>query len=64
MQKMACILVILPSTHSPTGILMQREDYILGQLFLAHVQSKKIKGLYRKGLWTDSKRKNHTLSIS
>jgi hypothetical protein len=27
--KMSCILVILPSTHSPTGILMQREDYIL-----------------------------------
>ena len=23
--KMACILVILPSTHSPTGILMQRK---------------------------------------
>jgi hypothetical protein len=27
--KMACILVILPSTHSPTGILRQRQDYIL-----------------------------------
>ena len=26
--KMAYILVILPSTISPTGILMQREDYI------------------------------------
>ena len=25
--KSDCILVILPSTHSPTGLIMQREDY-------------------------------------
>jgi hypothetical protein len=41
--KMACILVILPSTYSPTGILMQREDYILEWIFLAYRQSKKLK---------------------
>jgi hypothetical protein len=41
--KMACILVILPSNHFPTGILMQREDYILECIFLAHNQSKKLK---------------------
>ena len=40
---MACILVILPSTHSPTGILMQREDYILEWIFLAHKVRKKLK---------------------
>ena len=40
---MACILVILPSTHSPTGILMQREDYVLEWIFLAHKQGKKLK---------------------
>lgn len=46
--KMACILVILPSTHSPTGILMQREDYILEWIFLAHKQSKKLKTYIEK----------------
>ena len=40
---MACILVILPSTHSPTGMLMQMEDYILEWIFLAHKQGKKLK---------------------
>jgi hypothetical protein len=40
---MVCILVILPSIHSPTGILMQMEDYILEWIFLAHKQSKKLK---------------------
>jgi hypothetical protein len=40
---MACILVILPSTHSPTEILMQREDYILEWIFLAHKVRKKLK---------------------
>ena len=48
--KMACILVILPSTHSPTGILMQREDYILEWIFLAHKQSKKLKLTLKKSL--------------
>lgn len=46
--KMACVLVILPSTHSPTGILMQREDYILEWIFLAHKQSKKLKTYIEK----------------
>ena len=31
--KIACILIILPSTHSPIGILMQREDYMLEWIF-------------------------------
>ncbi|OPX54025.1 hypothetical protein BTE48_16405 [Oceanospirillum multiglobuliferum] len=38
--KLDCILVILPSRHSPTGILMQRED-ILEWIFLPHKLSKK-----------------------
>jgi hypothetical protein len=40
--KMACILVILRSTHSPTEILMKREYYILEGIPLAHKQSKKL----------------------
>ena len=48
--KMACILVILPSTYSPTGILLQREDYILEWIFLAHKQSKKLKTTLRRSL--------------
>lgn len=40
---MACILVILPCTHSHTGMLMQMEDYILEWIFLAHKQGKKLK---------------------
>ena len=39
---MACILVILPSTHPHTGMLMQMEDYILEWIFLAHKQGKKL----------------------
>ena len=39
--KLDCILVILPSTHSPTGLIMQREDSIMEWIFLAHKQSKK-----------------------
>ena len=31
-----CILVMLPSKFSPTGILMQREDIILEWIFLPH----------------------------
>ncbi|KAL6087981.1 hypothetical protein STEG23_022841, partial [Scotinomys teguina] len=41
--KLDCILVILPSRHSPTGILMQREDIILEWIFLPNKQSKKLK---------------------
>lgn len=41
--KMACTLVTLPSTHSPTGILKQREGYILEWIFLTHKQRKKLK---------------------
>ena len=40
---MPCILVILPCTHSHTGMLMQMEDYILEWIFLAHKQGKKLK---------------------
>lgn len=40
---MVCILVILPSSHSPTEILMQSKDYILKWIFLTHKHSKKLK---------------------
>ena len=33
--KLDCIFVILPKSHS-TGLIMQREDSILEQIFLAH----------------------------
>lgn len=33
-----CILVILPLTHSSTGILKQSEDNVLEWIFLAHKQ--------------------------
>lgn len=49
------------STHSPTGILMQKD--ILEWVSLAYKQSKKIKDLCRK-FWIDSERKNKTSSIS
>lgn len=41
--KFNCILVITPSRESPSRILMQREDIILGWIFLLHKQSKKLK---------------------
>ncbi|KAL6044970.1 hypothetical protein STEG23_011887 [Scotinomys teguina] len=41
--ELKCILVILPSRHSPTGILMQREDVILEWIFLPHKPNKKLK---------------------
>jgi hypothetical protein len=34
--KYACILVILPSIHSPTELIMQTEDSIMEWIFLAH----------------------------
>jgi hypothetical protein len=40
---MASILVILPSTHSSTGILVQQNDCILEWIFLAQNQNKKLK---------------------
>ncbi|KAL6091369.1 hypothetical protein STEG23_030322 [Scotinomys teguina] len=46
--KLDCILVILPSRHSPTGILMQREDIILKWIFLPNKQSKKLKTYVEK----------------
>ncbi|KAL6088743.1 hypothetical protein STEG23_001901 [Scotinomys teguina] len=46
--KLDCILVILPSRHSPTGILMQREDIILEWIFLPNKQSKKLKTYVEK----------------
>lgn len=46
--KRARILVILPSTHLPTGILMQKEDCVLEWIFLARKQNKN-QNLYRKG---------------
>ena len=44
--KYACILVILPSIHSPTELIMQTEDSIMEWIFLAHKQSKKIRSYY------------------
>ncbi|KAL6066208.1 hypothetical protein STEG23_016757 [Scotinomys teguina] len=41
--ELKCILVILPSRHSPTGILMQREDVILEWIFLPCKPNKKLK---------------------
>ena len=38
--KLACILVILPSIHSPTGLNMQREDSFMEWIFLACKLSK------------------------
>ncbi|KAL6059591.1 hypothetical protein STEG23_036254 [Scotinomys teguina] len=46
--ELKCILVILPSRHSPTGILMQREDVILEWIFLPHKPSKKLKTYIEK----------------
>ncbi|KAL6092030.1 hypothetical protein STEG23_026833, partial [Scotinomys teguina] len=46
--ELKCILVILPSRHSPTGILMQREDVILEWIFLPHKPNKKLKTYIEK----------------
>ena len=39
--KLDSILVILPSIHSRTGLIMQREGSIVEWIFLAHKQSEK-----------------------
>lgn len=44
--KLDCILVILPSTHSPTEILIQREDILKVDSFSTY-QNKKMKDLCR-----------------
>ena len=62
--KMACTLVILTSTHSLRGILMQREDYILEWIFLAHNQSKKLKTYIEKVSELILKGKSETLTSS
>ncbi|KAL6032137.1 hypothetical protein STEG23_006898 [Scotinomys teguina] len=46
--ELKCILVILPSRHSPTGILMQREDVILEWIFLPCKPNKKLKTYIEK----------------
>ncbi|KAL6037597.1 hypothetical protein STEG23_004916 [Scotinomys teguina] len=46
--ELKCILVILPSRHSPTGILMQREDVILEWIFLPYKPNKKLKTYIEK----------------
>ncbi|KAL6062608.1 hypothetical protein STEG23_004222, partial [Scotinomys teguina] len=46
--ELKCILVILPSRHSPTGILMQREDIILEWIFLPCKSNKKLKTYIEK----------------
>ncbi|KAL6072225.1 hypothetical protein STEG23_038050 [Scotinomys teguina] len=43
-----CILVILPSRHSTTGILMQSEDVILEWIFLPCKPNKKLKTYIEK----------------
>ena len=46
--NLSCILVILPSRISPTGILMQREDIILEWIFIPNKPSKKLKTYVEK----------------
>ncbi|KAL6084356.1 hypothetical protein STEG23_031659, partial [Scotinomys teguina] len=46
--ELKCILVILPYRHSPTGILMQREDVILEWIFLPRKPNKKLKTYIEK----------------
>ncbi|KAL6043499.1 hypothetical protein STEG23_013971, partial [Scotinomys teguina] len=46
--ELKCILVILPSRHSPTGILIQREDVILEWIFLPCKPNKKLKTYIEK----------------
>ncbi|KAL6034032.1 hypothetical protein STEG23_014676, partial [Scotinomys teguina] len=46
--ELKCILVILPSRHSLTGILMQREDVILEWIFLPCKPNKKLKTYIEK----------------
>ena len=46
--NLRCILLILPSRISPTGILMQREDTILEWIFSPHKPSKKLKTYVEK----------------
>lgn len=41
--KHAYILVILPSIHSTTGLIMQRKNWIMEWIFLAHKKSKNLK---------------------
>jgi hypothetical protein len=41
-------LLILPSTSSPVGLIMQREDSIMEWIFLAHKQGKKLKTYIEK----------------
>ena len=41
--ELSCILVILPSKISPTGILMLRDDIVLEWIFLPHKPSKDLK---------------------
>lgn len=41
-------LVILLSSDSPTGLIMQREDSIMEWIFLAHKQNKKLKTYVEK----------------
>ena len=48
--ELDCILVILPSKISPTGILMHRDDIILEWIFLPHKPSKKLKTYVEKSL--------------
>ena len=45
-----CILVILPPTIFPRGILMQRDDIILEWIFLPYKPSKNNKNLHGKSL--------------
>ncbi|KAL6034566.1 hypothetical protein STEG23_035004 [Scotinomys teguina] len=46
--ELKCILVILPSRHSSTDILMRREDVILEWIFLPRKPNKKLKTYIEK----------------
>ncbi|KAL6092677.1 hypothetical protein STEG23_038232 [Scotinomys teguina] len=60
--ELKCILVILPSRHSPTGILMQREDVILEWIFLPRKPNKKLKTYIEKISDLIHKGKSHEIT--
>lgn len=41
--ELDCVLVPMPSIHSPPWLFMQREDCTMEWIFIDHKQSKKLK---------------------
>lgn len=46
--KFDCMLVILPSIHSPVGLTLQREDSSMEWIFITYIQSKILKTYIQK----------------